>query len=385
MSFSEFDALMMQRALDLAEKGIYSTKPNPAVGCVITQDSKIVGEGWHQQAGQLHAERLALLDAQQQGHSVKGATAYVTLEPCSHTGRTSPCSDALIEAGVGRVVVAMQDPNPLVCGQGIQKLQAANIPVNVGLMQERAESLNLGFIQTMKTQLPFVRLKMATSLDGRTAASNGESQWITGDEARKAVHFMRAKHGALITGIGTVLADDPSLTVRLSDEELASVNLTQENCHPIRVILDPHMSMPLDAKMLSLPGRTIVMTSKASVESQRSQIDAFYAKGVELVAVAAQEDVLDLESVLHYLAQEEKVTDVMIEAGSIVAGAFMRSGFVNELHCFVAPTIMGDKAKPMFTLPGLEAMSDKLPLAFQSCNMVGQDVHLVLTPTTRKG
>lgn len=371
----------MQRAVDLAKLGIYSTKPNPAVGCVITHNNVIIGEGWHRQAGQLHAERLALLDAKQKGFEVAGATVYVTLEPCSHTGRTTPCSDALIDAKVARVVVAMQDPNPLVSGQGVHKLQSAGITVDVGLLESQAVRLNLGFIQTMKTKLPFVRLKMATSLDGRTAASNGESQWITGDAARREVHFMRAKHGALITGIGTVLADNPSMTVRLSDEELASVSLTQDGCHPIRVILDPNLSMPLDAKMLSMPGRTIVITSKESAEKRLGQVDTFYDKGIELVAVASVDDVLDLESVLYFLASEEKITDVMVEAGSIVAGGFIKAGLVNELHCFIAPTIMGEQAKPMFTIPGLEKMADKVQFSFQSCEMIGQDVHLVLTPS----
>jgi len=382
-NFSDFDQAMMQRALQLAENGRYSTAPNPAVGCVICLDEQVLAEGWHHQAGQPHAEREALNTAAAQGISVEGATVYVTLEPCSHTGRTSPCSDALIEAKVAKVLVAMQDPNPLVSGKGIQKLQAAGVQVDVGLEANAAQKLNQGFIKRMELKLPFVRLKVASSLDGHTAMANGESKWITGSEARKQVHFMRAQHGAIVTGIGTVLADDPSLNVRLSNEELASVNLTQETCHPIRIILDPHLSMPLNAKMLSLPGRTILMTSKCTAEDHSDLITQFYEKGAEVVAVAAEEDVLDIESVLHYLAEVEQVNEVMVESGAIVSGAFIKSGFVDEIHLFMAPSLMGEKTKPMFVLPGLETMEDKLQFKFMACHQVGEDMHLVLQPNTQ--
>ncbi len=371
----------MRRALLLAKKGLYSTKPNPAVGCVITKNNQVIVEGWHNAAGLPHAEIVALEEAKKQRVDVTGATVYVTLEPCCHVGRTPACSEVLIATKVARVVVAMRDPNPLVSGSGCQRLQAADILVEQGCLEEEAKALNLGFIQTMTTKIPYVRLKMATSLDGRTAMANGDSQWITGEEARKSVHFMRARHGALITGIGTVLADDPSLTVRLTDEELASVNLTQANCQPLIVVLDPHLSFPLDAKMLTLAGRVIVMTSKATVESQSSRLESFYAKNIEIVAVASEEDKLDIESVLHYLVVEEQINDVMVESGSVVAGSFLKSGFVNEIHSFIAPTLMGEKSKPMFTLPHIETMTDKLEFEFSSCEMVGQDLYLVLTPT----
>lgn len=371
------DIIYMQQAIDLASKGLYSTKPNPAVGCILVKKGKIVGQGWHQKAGQPHAERLALAQA---GPHAEGATAYVTLEPCSHFGRTPPCADGLIEAKVAKVVVAMKDPNPLVSSQGIERIEQAGIPVVLGVLESEARKINLGFIRKMEKQLPFVRLKIASSLDGRTAMANGQSHWITGEESRLEVHKMRARCGALITGIGTVLADDPSLTVRLTDEQLADMNLTQENCHPIRVVLDPNLSMPLDASMLGLPGRTILMTSRETVERSPEIVEEIHAQGVEMVAVAAEDDHLDIESILHYLAEDENINDVMVESGAIVAGAFMQSGLVNELHCFVAPSLMGNEAKPMFVMPGIDSMDKKLNLTIQSMDRFGEDARLILVP-----
>lgn len=376
----ESDIFYMQKALELAEKGVYSTKPNPAVGCVLVKDGIIVGEGWHHKAGQPHAERVALANAANTANQVQGATAYVTLEPCSHFGRTPPCADGLIEAKVARVVVAMRDPNPLVSGQGIKRIENAGIEVTVGILEEDAKAINLGFIKKMEKQLPFVRLKIASSLDGRTAMKNGESYWITGEESRKEVHKMRARSGALITGIGTVLADNPSLTVRLTDQELAELNLSQENCNPIRVVLDSNLSMPADAKMLSLPGRTILVTSKEATERSPEIVEMFHSHGVELVAVSAQDGRLDIESILRYLADVEDVNDVMVESGAIVAGAFMQSGLVNELHSFIAPSLMGDAAKPMFVLPGIESMDQKMNFNIQSIDRFGDDVRLILVP-----
>ncbi len=380
-NFSFADIEYMQRAIELAGKGLYSTRPNPAVGCVLVKDGRVVGEGWHQQAGLPHAERVALAQA---GTLAAGATAYVTLEPCSHTGRTPPCADGLVEAGVVKVVVAMLDPNPLVAGKGIHKLTQANIEIQIGLLEDQAKALNPGFIRKMQNNLPFVRLKMASSLDGRTAMANGESQWITGEDARIEVHKMRARSGALVTGIGTVLADDPSLTVRLSAEELAEMNLTTENCHPLRVVLDPHLSMPLEAKMLGLPGRTIIMTSRDAVEANPELVELFHAKKVELVAVASEDDRLDIRSILNYLAEEEQITDVMVESGAIVAGAFMESGLVNELYCFIAPSLLGNQAKPMFVLPSVENMADKIQLQIHSVESFGDDVCIVSKPVVVK-
>ncbi len=378
--FSEFDTAMMTRAIALAERGVYSTKPNPAVGCVICLDKQIIAEGWHRKAGEPHAEQLAIKQAKQKGCSLEGAIAYVTLEPCSHVGKTPACADALIQSRISKVVVATQDPNPLVSGKGIRRLLEAGIDVEVGLLEQQAIALNKGFIHTMRNKLPLVRLKIASSLDGRTAMASNESKWITGEDARVEVHKMRAKHGALITGIGTVLADNPSLNVRLSTEQLAEMNLTVENCHPIRVVLDANLSIPLDAKMFSVPGKTILMTSKQTVEDNSTIVENLLTNNVEVVAVATDGDKLDIESVLAYLAEEEQVRDVMVEAGAVVAGAFIQSGFVQEVHAFIAPILMGDKAKPMFVLDGLDSMDQKISFDYSNVEMVGSDVHLTLVP-----
>ncbi len=374
---AQIDQKMMRRALELAQKGRYTTAPNPAVGCVLAKGDQIVGEGWHHKAGEPHAERLALAEA---GEAAKGATAYVTLEPCSHYGRTPPCADGLIEAGVARVVVAMQDPNPLVGGQGLAKLQRAGIETKLGLYEQEAKALNPGFIMSMTEKRPFVRLKMAASADGRTALKNGESRWITGAMAREEVHKLRALHGAIITGIGTVLADDPSLNVRLPEAVLKELHIHGEVSHPLRVVLDAHLSMPLDAKMLSLPGRTLIMTTKEAVDDALDLCDALIEKGAEVIAVSAEEDRIHLPTVLEYLLTQEQVQEVMVEAGAIVAGAFVREGLVDEYHLFTAPSFLGDAARPMLHLPEFEKMADKVTLAYQSVKMVGEDLYSVLVP-----
>lgn len=364
----------MTRAIELAKKGLFSTRPNPAVGCVIVKNGQLIAEGWHVKAGQPHAEVVALNAA---GGQAQGATVYVTLEPCSHFGKTPPCADALIAADVKQVVVAMQDPNPLVAGQGLARLQAAGIKVEVGIEAAQAAQLNPGFIKRMQTKRPFVRLKLASSVDGRTAMASGESVWITGEAARESVHKLRARHGAIITGIGTVLADDPSLNVRLAAQTQTELGLDEALCHPIRVVLDPNLSMPLDAKMLSLPGRTLVMTGQTTAENNQSVVEALLAQGAEIVAVHEQDDRLDLESVLDYLAQEEQVSDVMVESGAIVAGAFIEAGLVDELHWFVAPHLMGHQGKPLLMLPGLVTMQDRINLKTKSVEAVGDDWHFV--------
>lgn len=364
----------MTHAIELAKQGLFSTRPNPAVGCVIVKNGQLIAEGWHVKAGQPHAEIVALQAA---GDQAQGATVYVTLEPCSHFGKTPPCADALVTAGVAKVVVAMQDPNPLVAGQGLARLKAAGIEVETGVCEQQAVELNQGFIKRMQSKRPFVRLKLASSVDGRTAMASGESVWITGELAREAVHKLRARHGAIITGIGTVLADDPSLNVRLSAEVQAKLGLDEALCHPIRVVLDPNLSMLLDAKMLSLPGRTLLMTSQTTVENNQPVVDTLLAQGAEIVAVEAQDDRLDLESVLDYLAQEEQVNDVMVESGAIVAGAFIEAGLVDELHWFVAPHLMGHQGKPLLMLPGLVTMQDRIGLKTKSVDAVGDDWHFV--------
>jgi len=367
----------MLQAIALAKNGLYSTRPNPLVGCVIVKDGKKIAEGWHRQAGGPHAEVLALAQA---GEMARGATVYVTLEPCSHFGKTPPCANALIAAGVKRVVAAMQDPNPLVSGQGLALLRQAGIEVEVGVGQHEAALLNQGFIRRMQQQRPFVRLKLASSVDGRTAMASGESIWISGELSRQQVHLMRARHGAIVTGIGTVLADNPSLNARLPAHLMAEHGLNVALCHPIRVVLDPFLSMPLEAKMLALPGRTIVMTSLQSVEHSRDSAEALMAAGAEIVAVQTQDDKLDLASVLDYLAQEEQVNDVMVEAGAIVAGSFVEAGLVDELHWFLAPHLMGHQGKPLLHLAGLLTMQDRIALTTLSFTPLGEDFHFVFQP-----
>lgn len=364
------DLKWMRYALELAQKGSFTVRPNPAVGCVLVKDERLVGEGWHLKAGEPHAEVLALRQA---AEHAAGATAYVTLEPCSHYGKTPPCADALIQAGVSRVVIAMQDPNPQVAGQGVKRLQQAGIAVDLGVNERGAQQLNEGFIKRMKTQRPFVRAKLASSVDGRTAMAAGESIWITDDLARESVHLMRAKHGAIVTGIGTILADDPRMNVRLSAETMQEHGITEEVCHPLRVVLDPNLSMPLDATMLSLPGRTLLMTSSSTVEQNRAYADQLIEQGAEIIAVQADEGRLNLDSVLNYLAQEEQVNDVMVEAGAIVAGAFIEAGLVDELHWYLAPHLMGHQGKPLVMLSGMVTMQDRIDLVTKSVTPLGPD------------
>jgi diaminohydroxyphosphoribosylaminopyrimidine deaminase/5-amino-6-(5-phosphoribosylamino)uracil reductase len=352
------DYQYMARAIQLAERGLFTTDPNPHVGCVLVRDGDIVGEGWHQQAGEPHAEILALRTA---GEQAKAATAYISLEPCYHHGRTPPCSDALIEAGVKRVVVAMQDPNPQVAGQGLAQLKSAGIDVESGLLQAQAEALNPGFIQRMRHGRPYVRCKMAMSLDGRTAMASGESQWITSEAARRDVHRLRARSSAMLTGIGTVLADDPSLTARLDAQH-------EELIQPIRVILDSKLQMPASAKMLALAGRTLVLTVSAD-EKKASELRA---AGAEVVVLEPEGERLNLASVMTFLAKQE-INEVMVEAGPTLCGALMQAGLINELVVYMAPMLMGDTARGLMSLPGVEKMSDRVKLEIVDIRAVGRD------------
>ncbi len=370
----------MQQALDLAQKGHYSTRPNPAVGCVLVKENQVVGTGWHQRAGEPHAERHALAQAQ---HNAQGAIAYVTLEPCSHFGRTAPCADGLIEGGVKKVYIAMLDPNPLVSGQGVQRLEQAGIEVVIGLLGAEAEALNRGFVRRMEQGMPYVVLKMASSLDGCTALANGESQWITGRESRLEVHKLRAASGAIITGIGTVLADDPSLTVRLPQIELALMNLEGESIPPpLRVVLDSSLKIPLKAKLFTEHGRILVVTSQDTYQQKPDRVKALSAQDqVTVLAVpsqAGQGGGLNLEYVLQHLAQKESVNSVMVEAGATLAGAFISENRVDELHLFMAPCLLGDQARPMFVLPGIQSMADKIQLYIASVELFGEDIKMVL-------
>ncbi len=357
MSFTGDDHRHMARALHLAERGLYTTDPNPRVGCVIVRDGEVVGEGWHERAGSPHAEVHALQAA---GERALGATAYVTLEPCSHHGRTPPCADALIEAGIGRVIAAMEDPNPQVAGEGLRRLAAAGIEVATGLMAAQAERLNPGFVRRMRTGRPYVRCKLAMSLDGRTAMASGESKWITGEPARMDVHRLRARSSAVVTGIGTVLADDPSLNARLPDE--ATVH------QPLRVVLDPRLSMPESARMLRLQGETLVVTA-CQEEDARERLEA---AGASVVVLPNGPDGIDLHGLMDLLGGRG-VNEVLVETGATLSGAVLRAGLIDELVVYMAPHLMGNGARGLFALPGLETMADRVELDITDLRAVGRD------------
>jgi diaminohydroxyphosphoribosylaminopyrimidine deaminase/5-amino-6-(5-phosphoribosylamino)uracil reductase len=358
--FSTSDYEHMARALRLAERGLYTTDPNPRVGCVLVREGAVVGEGWHDRAGGPHAEIVALELA---GERARGATAYVTLEPCCHHGRTPPCSDALVRAGVKRVVAAMPDPNPRVAGKGLEQLAQAQIEVESGLLAAQAEALNPGFVMRMRHGRPMVRCKLAMSLDGRTAMASGESKWITGEAARQDVHRLRARSSAIVTGIGTVLADDPSMTVRLSDPVPDG-----KGRQPLRVVLDPHLSMPETARMLSLPGRTLIVTATDEPALQETLAQA----GAEVLSLPARADAIDLPGLLAHLAAEE-VNEVLLETGATLSGAMLKAGLIDELVLYVAPHLMGDGARGLFHLPELRKMDERIELEIFDVRSIGRD------------
>lgn len=357
----------MAEALRLARLGLYSTDPNPRVGCVIVKDGQIVGLGWHKQAGTPHAEVHALNEA---GDKATGSTAYVTLEPCSHTGRTPPCANALINAGVARVVAAMQDPNPLVAGSGFKALEAAGISVAFGLMQAEAEALNPGFIKRMVEGRPFVRIKLASSLDGRTAMASGESQWITGPAARADVQKLRARSSAVITGIGTVLADDPQLTVR--DASLAPAGLSLRQ--PLRVVLDRQARLPADCQLLQVDGPLWWVTQSEKPDLAK-QI-ATRAGSKHLVLNVPEQDFLP--ALMTHLVQAQ-CNEVLVEAGPTLAAAFLRARLCDELIVYMAPKLLGSSARPMIDL-SLEQMSEAVSLRMTDLRQVGSDIRLSYQP-----
>jgi diaminohydroxyphosphoribosylaminopyrimidine deaminase/5-amino-6-(5-phosphoribosylamino)uracil reductase len=356
------DAFYMARAIQLARKGRYTTDPNPRVGCVLVKDDVVIGEGWHVKAGQGHAEVEALKNTP----DARGATAYVTLEPCSHQGRTPPCSDALIKAGVSRVVAAMQDPNPLVSGRGLEKLKAAGIEVVSGVLQEDAQALNRGFIKRMTENRPFVRSKLAMSLDGRTAMASGESKWITSDKSRADVQRLRAESSAILTGISTVLADDPALNARIDGDVL----------QPVRVVLDTKLTMPISAQMAKLPGRSLIL---ACAEDQQKQ-QALQQAGFEVHQLPGKNGRLDLHAVMEFLAGQQ-INELLVEAGAVLNGALLEEGLVDEVIIYMAPCILGDQGRGLFALPGLQQMADKKQLKLRDVRQVGPDLKLTFIPS----
>ena len=369
MSFSTDDYRFMAQAIKQAEKGWYTTKPNPRVGCVLVKGGEVIGEGAHIKAGSAHAEVNAIAASNQ---PTIGATAYVTLEPCSHHGKTPPCCEALIKAGVTRVVVAMQDPNPQVAGEGIAALKQAGITVDIGLLEQQAQELNKGFIKRMQQGLPWVVCKMAQSLDGRTAMASGESQWITAPPARRIVQQLRGQSGAIITGVETVLFDNPSLNFRLNDSGLHSKVAIEQ---PIRVIVDSHMRTPIEAKIITNPGRVILATAIHDASRKSS----FEELGVEVKMFPNSEGQVDLSVLLAYLAQEEQINDVLLESGASLAGAMLNVGLIDQLHIFMAPVLLGSSAKPLFNLP-LEFMAQRQHLQIDSIVAVGNDWQITATP-----
>jgi diaminohydroxyphosphoribosylaminopyrimidine deaminase/5-amino-6-(5-phosphoribosylamino)uracil reductase len=389
--YSAQDSAWMAQALRLAERGLYSTSPNPRVGCVLVKDGDIVGSGWHERAGEPHAEVHALREA---GAAAHGATAYVTLEPCSHHGRTPPCADALVEAGVARVAVAVQDPNPRVAGEGIAKLRAAGIAVDCGLMEAQARELNIGFFARMTRGTPWLRSKIAMSLDGRTALANGVSQWITGEAARQDVQHWRARSCAVLTGINTVLADDARLNVRSVDTER----------QPLRVVLDSGLQMPPSARVLQpLPsppggitsdladvvgqpsrmasssirgaggeGRVLIYTAARDAEKSA----ALERAGATVVELPDGEGRVDLPAMLRDLAQRG-CNEVLVEAGRILNGALLRAGLVDELLLYVAPQLLGDAARGMAQLGELTGLDQRVELEWKDVRHVGTDLRIL--------
>ncbi|WP_233843472.1 bifunctional diaminohydroxyphosphoribosylaminopyrimidine deaminase/5-amino-6-(5-phosphoribosylamino)uracil reductase RibD [Dyella sp. 2HG41-7] len=353
MTFSAIDAMHMAQALRLAERGLFTTQPNPRVGCVIAHGERVVGQGWHERAGEPHAEVHALREA---GEQARGATAYVTLEPCAHHGRTPPCADALIAAGVARVVIAAEDPFPQVAGKGIEKLRAAGIAVESGLMRDTARDINIGFFSRIERHRPWVRVKLAMSLDGRTALANGESKWITGEAARADVQRWRARSSAILTGVGTVLADNPQLTARVDAPHTS----------PWRVILDRHLRTPTGSHVLDGQTSTLLLHSETA-----SVVDDRFAR-VELIAMTEKGGALDLNAVLNLLA-ERGCNELHVEAGPTLCGALFAAGLADEVLLYVAPVMLGDAARPLMHLPSLTDMASRWRLEVIDQRQVGAD------------
>jgi len=367
------DAAYMARALQLAAHGLMTTGVNPRVGCVLVKDGQVIGEGWHERAGEAHAEVMALSDARRRGHDAKGATAYVTLEPCAHQGKTPPCAEALINAGVSRVVAAMEDPNPLVAGKGFARLQAAGILVAAPLMASESEALNVGFVKRMRTGLPWVRLKMAGSLDGRSALANGQSQWITGPEARADGHRFRARAQAIITGVGTVIEDDPNLTVRDVALPIGQSGQTVALAAPLRVVLDSHLRMPVTARILQ--GGCLVATAS----NDAVKTDALRAAGAEVLCVPDTHGRVDLSALLRALA-DRGVNEVHVEGGARLSGVLLKAGLVDELLAYMAPCILGSEARGWFDDLNLTTLDQKIALRFQDVRMIGANLRIVARP-----
>lgn len=361
MSATADDFRWMARALELAARGLFTTTPNPRVGCVIVRDDQLVGEGWHIRAGEPHAEIHALAMA---GEAARGATAYVTLEPCSHHGRTPPCADALVKAGVKRVVAAMSDPNPLVAGRGLQRLRDAGIDTLAGVQEAEARELNIGFISRMTRGRPWLRIKVAATLDGKTALENGVSQWITGDDARRDAHRWRARSCAVLTGIGTVRDDDPQLNVRAIATDR----------QPLRVVVDARLDTPLNARLLD--GGPVLI---AAAVDNPERIAALQRRGADVVVLPNDGGKVDLNALMQELGRRG-LNEVTAESGFKLNGSLLREGCVDELVLYLAPFLVGDAARGLFNLPALSTLADKRPLTLRDVRMIGQDLRILARP-----
>ncbi|MDR2507920.1 MAG: bifunctional diaminohydroxyphosphoribosylaminopyrimidine deaminase/5-amino-6-(5-phosphoribosylamino)uracil reductase RibD [Candidatus Accumulibacter sp.] len=357
MSFSAADRDFMTRALRLAERGLYSATPNPRVGCVIVKEGRCIAEGWHRRAGAPHAE----VEALEAAGDARGATVYVTLEPCCHYGRTPPCTDALIAAGVSRVVAALQDPNPKVAGQGLSVLRAAGIAVDCGLLENEARDLNAGFIMRMTHARPWVRIKAAASLDGKTALSGGESQWITGEDARRDGHHWRARACAILSGIGTALKDDPRLNVR-------EVETPRQ---PLKIIVDSRLRLPLDARALE-EGNFLIAAAVESAETRR-KADALRERGAELLFLPNPGGQVDLMALMRELGRRQ-INEVHVEAGARLNGALLEAGVADELLLYLAPCLIGDSARGLFSLTELETLDGRKRLDIRDIRRIGGDI-----------
>lgn len=370
---ASFDRRCMAEAIQLAQRGLYTTSPNPRVGCVIARDGKIIGRGWHQWAGQAHAEIVAMRDAEKMHGNVRGATAYVTLEPCSHHGKTPPCCEALVAAGITRVVAAMSDPNPLVAGRGLEHLRQAGITTESGLLESEARALNPGFISRMTRQRPWVRVKLAMSLDGRTAMASGESQWLTGPAARSDVQRLRARSCAVLSGVDTVLHDNAALSVRASELHLENAQEVARR-QPLRMVLDSQLRLHPPARIFAQPGRLVIATLNDEQKRWEQVIDG----GGEIFHAPADNGRIDLNAVMQYLT-EQQCNEVLVEAGPTLAGAFWRAGLVDWLTIYMAPTLLGSNGKPLLELP-LDKMREQQRLDIRDIRAVGNDWRIDAIP-----
>ena len=371
MPLTHTDHLYMAQALRLAERGLYTTMPNPRVGCVLVKGDQVIAEGWHYRAGEAHAEVHAL---QQAGEQARGATAYVTLEPCNHSGRTGPCSEALLAAGVARVVFAMEDPNPQVAGSGLERLRAAGIMIDGPLLEDDARALNPGFLKRMERKLPFVRCKLAMSLDGRTAMASGQSKWVTGRKSREDVQRLRARSCAIVSGIDTVISDNAALIVRVDELQLSNADDAAAR-QPLRVILDSRLRLGRDAELLRHPSPILLIHNGAQDNAARLND---WPAHVELLAIPDSHGRIDLLAVLRELARRQ-CNEVLVEAGATLAGSFLRRGLLDELIIYVAPKLLGSSARPLFDLP-LNTMSAALPVKVRDMRAVGDDWRITAVP-----